>query len=164
MARKLSEISQAERLQIGKRIHEEEWQSRDDAAAAIGIHRSTTYALLKAYRDSIGFLSPNQVAAQANNAKRIATRMANRAKREKAEARKAAKAAKANGHTNGTNGHAAPALVTRTELATIPDRAKDAHQIAELKERLADAQDQLAHAMDEVHTLQKILMVVGKTL
>lgn len=130
-------LSTKERLALGKRVHEKEWPSPTIAAAELGRHPSLIYAYQREYRVSAGLLDPNEEAAIAER-KKAADRERNRKNRENK------RLLKLNGNSNG-------------HLIPSPQDPNSGVRIAALER-------ELERALEEVHTLQKLLMVAGRAL
>lgn len=149
----------AERLALGKKLHEKHWPSINDAAAALGVKPFRLYPIQKEYRDSAGIVTAHMLngAQSRPPAKTMDKEGERRAeiKRRSYEKRKAEKLAeKLNGASNG-------------QLVRVPagqDVAQFQNRIVQLERDNAELAAELAHAMDENQTLQKLLMVVGRTL
>lgn len=157
---------EAERLALGKKLHEKEWGTIAQAANALGMREHQLYPIQKEYRDSVGIVTPAMLNATRPRAPRVEAKDEAQARRNevkrrsylkrKAEKEAAKLAANAARH-NGGNG----------QLVRIPAAQNVElyqNRIAELETAKASLEDQLAHALDECHTLQKLLMVVGRTL
>lgn len=153
------------RLEIGRQAHEKKFGTVAQTALHFHVHQSNIYSAMKEYRDSVGIVTPGQLNAISSNASRIAARQVNAAARQGVKAataeekkerdrkrhkryRETHKAKKAALNSHGGNGQ---------QLVPV---AADAVLQAQINEMRA----QLEHTMDEVHTLQKILMTVGKAL
>lgn len=128
------------RMEIARKVHYKELPTVKGAAMTFGVPEAAIYVILKEWREANGIETEGQKRAKASNAKRVKSRAKNRA-------------AKPNGKANG---HAKPTPRQRA-VALVPVNN-------EAKERIQHLEDQLTHSMEEVHTLQKLLMTVGRTL
>lgn len=151
----------AERLALGKKLHEKHWPTNKDAAAALGIREHNLYVVLKEFRDSENIVTPNMTSSSRRRTRAIGNlpddqmrEHRNAIKRRSAEKRKAEKEA---ARSNSTNGH-----LVRLPLA--PDVAQFQNRIIELERHNSELQSDLAHTLEEMQTLQKLLMTVGRTL
>lgn len=135
----------AQRLDLGRRLHErQEWPSIQDAAEQLGVHVSTLYAMQREYREASGI----ETIAMSGGRKPLteAQRKARDAARH-AQKRTEARAAKLNGNGNGSH------------LVVVPPEDS-----AVLRARIRELEHELAETLEEMQVLQKVLMVVGRTL
>jgi hypothetical protein len=154
--RKAASLPLEQRLALGKRLHEKEWPTVQAAAGELGISDATLWSYLAAYRKSIGVVTPGSLAASGRAKVKSATpdearerkRAADRAR--KARYREMVHEAKAAGLLNGAGQQLVPVA------APIDVSAWTA--------RIAELETELERAHDEVETLQKLLMVVGRSL
>lgn len=152
--------AQAERLAIGKGIHEKQWPSMAAAVEATGKTEASLWAWQSEYRKSIGFGRAGAAAAPAGDVDpKLAKKRADDAARKRAKnARIRAAREAANGTppplANGNGRH----LVRVDEFDALPG------QVAQLSAQVTGLERDLEAAHDEIDTLRKILMVVGRTL
>lgn len=154
-------LDAAERLALGKKLHEKHWPTMATAAAALGIPAHHLYVIQKDYRDSAGIITSKMLGAARGRATRKIKETRDKEgehraeiKRRSYEKRKAEKLAEQSAGSNGQ-------LV---RLPAAQDVAQYQNRIIELERGRADLEDQLSHALEECQTLQKLLMVVGRTL
>lgn len=141
----------AELLDIGRRVHEKiEFPTIPSAAAHFGVPDSRIFVVLRQYRDSAGIVTEGQRRAIAGNAKRLKARHAKPAK------------PKANGNGAGTLPAAIAASLVHAKPRLPP--AGLARLSAADKARIAELEDQLDHATEEIEAMRKILMVVARAL
>jgi hypothetical protein len=146
MENKLLGLSAEERLALGKRIHEREWGDMASACKELGTYKSNVYALQREYRASIGALPEDAPKDPAQRRKELDAKR----HRQRREAVKASPPPAANG--SGSNG---------SGRALVPAPAQDA---ARYSAKIASLEAELDTAHDEIRTLQKILMTVGRSL
>lgn len=160
--KKAASLSLEQRMALGKRIHEKEWPTVQAAAGELGISDATLWAYLAAYRKSIGVVTPGSLRAskpreprgpyvrgsspeEARERKRAGDRERHAEKRrQQREAREA-------GLANGAGQHLVPVAAPLAVSALI-------------EARIAELESELERAHDEVEILQKLLMVVGRSL
>jgi transposase-like protein len=141
-------ITPQQKLEWGKFFHETD-MGRQQCAEHLSVSPSQLDNYVRAYRFANGFETPNN---PPNSTDQHALDILARADGKKGKHRPETRKPKQAGAT-------AAQLVP---VATPDDTGTDT--LAKLRTRIADLESQLTRALDEAHTLQKIVMVLGDRL